>query len=137
MSATVANDGVLMQATWCRGDGAGLSAVRNATQSLSTAVTPTQAAHLQTMMTSVVQGQSAPLTPPPELRSPGDQIAGKTGTARNGINNSGLDDAVFTVMRRPPTRDRRRRRVRAAVADAAAPIAVAIIKAYLNSQGKG
>jgi cell division protein FtsI/penicillin-binding protein 2 len=62
-------------------------------------------------------------------------IAGKTGTAQNGRNNSGLDDAVFTCFApyRNPT-------IAVGVivkgggfgAAAAAPIAVAIIRAYLG-----
>ena len=70
----------------------------------------------------------------------GITIAGKTGTAQNGINNSGLDDAVFTGY--APTANPT---IAVGVvvkgggfgADAAAPIAVKIIEAYLASQGKG
>jgi penicillin-binding protein A len=66
-------------------------------------------------------------------------IAAKTGTAQNGINNSGLDDAVFTCFA-PATNPQ----IAVGVivkgggqgADAAAPIAVAIIKAYLAALGK-
>ena len=68
----------------------------------------------------------------------GVQIAGKTGTAQNGINNSGLNDAVFTCFA-PASNPK----IAVGVivkgggfgADAAAPIAVKIIRAYLKSQG--
>lgn len=143
MSATVANDGVLMKPYLVQKVTApDLSAVQTATPStLSTAVTPTQAAHLQTMMTSVVQNPAgtAHATAGTQVTG-GIEIAGKTGTAQNGINNSGLDDAVFTGY--APTTNPE---IAVGVvvkgggfgADAAAPIAVAIIRAYLNSQGKG
>ena len=143
MSATVANDGVLMKPYLVQKVTApDLSAVATTTPStLSTAVTPTQAAHLQVMMTSVVQSPlgTAHATAGTQVTG-GIEIAGKTGTAQNGINNSGLDDAVFTGY--APTTNPE---IAVGVvvkgggfgADAAAPIAVAIIKAYLSSQGKG
>jgi cell division protein FtsI/penicillin-binding protein 2 len=63
-------------------------------------------------------------------------IAGKTGTAQNGVNNAQTDDAVFTCFAGPagnPT-------IAVGVivkgggfgADAAAPIALKIIQAYLG-----
>ena len=68
-------------------------------------------------------------------RSPAWQIAGKTGTAENGVNTTNLDDAVFTCFAPAanPT-------IAVGVivkgggfgADAAAPIAVKIIQAYLG-----
>jgi peptidoglycan glycosyltransferase len=143
LSATVANNGVLMKPYLVQKVTApDLSAVQTATPTpLSTAVTPTQAAHLQAMMTSVVQSSlgTAHATAGTQVTG-GIEIAGKTGTAQNGINNSGLDDAVFTGY--APTTNPQ---IAVGVvvkgggfgADAAAPIAVAIIKAYLNSQGKG
>jgi cell division protein FtsI/penicillin-binding protein 2 len=62
-------------------------------------------------------------------------VAGKTGTAQNGINNTGLNDAVFTCF--APAGNPK---IAVGVmvkgggfgADAAAPIAVAVIKAYLG-----
>jgi peptidoglycan glycosyltransferase len=143
LSAAVANDGVLMKPYLVQKVTApDLSAVQTATPApLGTAVTPTQAAHLQAMMTSVVQNPlgTAHATAGTQVTG-GIEIAGKTGTAQNGINNSGLDDAVFTGY--APTTNPQ---IAVGVvvkgggfgADAAAPIAVAIIKAYLNSQGKG
>ena len=62
-------------------------------------------------------------------------IAGKTGTAQNGVNNSHLDDAVFTCF---APADNPTIAVGVIVkgggfgADAAAPIAVKIIQAYLG-----
>jgi peptidoglycan glycosyltransferase len=143
LSATVANDGVLMKPYLVQKVTApDLSAVATTTPTpLSTAVTPTQAAHLQAMMTNVVQSPlgTAHATAGTQVTG-GIEIAGKTGTAQNGINNSGLDDAVFTGY--APTTNPE---IAVGVvvkgggfgADAAAPIAVAIIKAYLSSQGKG
>jgi peptidoglycan glycosyltransferase len=143
LSATVANNGVLMKPYLVQKVTApDLSAVATTIPTpLSTAVTPTQAAHLQTMMTSVVQSPfgTAHATAGTQVTG-GIEIAGKTGTAQNGVNNSGLDDAVFTGY--APTTNPQ---IAVGVvvkgggfgADAAAPIAVAIIKAYLNSQGIG
>ena len=144
LAATVANNGVLMKPYLVQKVTApDLSAVATTTPTpLSTPVTPTQAAHLQAMMTSVVQNPlgTAHATAGTQVTG-GIEIAGKTGTAQNGINNSGLDDAVFTCY--APTTNPQ---IAVGVvvkgggfgADAAAPIAVAIIKAYLSSQqGKG
>lgn len=66
-------------------------------------------------------------------------MAAKTGTAQNGANNTGLDDAVFTCFA-PVTNPQ----IAVGVivkggglgADASAPIAVKIIQAYLSAQGK-
>ena len=143
LSAAVANNGVLMKPYLVQKVTApDLSAIQTATPSpLVTAVTPTQASHLQAMMTNVVQSPlgTAHATAGTQVTG-GIMIAGKTGTAQNGINNSGLDDAVFTCYA-PTTQPQ----IAVGVvvkgggfgADAAAPIAVQIIKAYLASQGKG
>jgi len=66
----------------------------------------------------------------------GIQVAAKTGTAQNGVNNTGLDDAVFTGFAPYGNPD-----IAVGVvvkggglgADASAPVAVQIIKAYMNS----
>ncbi len=143
LSAAVANNGVLMKPYLIQKVTApDLSAIQTTTPSpLSTAVTPSQAARLQAMMTSVVQSPlgTAHATAGTQVTG-GITIAGKTGTAQNGINNSGLDDAVFTCYA-PTTQPQ----IAVGVvvkgggfgADAAAPIAVQVIKAYLASQGKG
>ena len=66
-------------------------------------------------------------------------IAGKTGTAQTGINNSGLDDAVFTCFApaaNPQIAVGVVVRGGGLGADASAPIAVKIIQAYLADVGK-
>ncbi len=69
---------------------------------------------------------------------PGLPIAAKTGTAQNGVNNTGLDDAVFTSF--APV-DNPQIAVGVVVkggglgADASAPVAVKIIKAYMQLPG--
>ena len=68
----------------------------------------------------------------------GVEIAGKTGTAQNGVNNSGLDDAAFTCF--APYANPK---IAVGViiqgggygATAAAPIAVKVIQAYLKATG--
>jgi len=65
----------------------------------------------------------------------GITVAGKTGTAQNGANNTGLDDAVFTGF--APVGNPQ---IAVGVvvkggglgADASAPVAVQIIKAYMS-----
>ncbi len=143
LSATVANDGTLMKPYLVQKVTApDLSTIQTTTPAtLGNPITPTQAQHLQAMMISVVQSPvgTAHLTAGPQATG-GIMIAGKTGTAQNGINNSGLDDAVFTCY--APTSNPQ---IAVGVvvkgggfgADAAAPVAVKIIEAYLHSQGKG
>jgi cell division protein FtsI/penicillin-binding protein 2 len=66
----------------------------------------------------------------------GVEIAGKTGTAHNGVNNTGLNDAAFTCF--APFGNPQ---IAVGViiqgggygAVAAAPIAVAVIKAFLRT----
>lgn len=98
-------------------------------------VTPTQAGYLTTMMEGVTQdpnGTAYQTAGPP---STSILIAGKTGTAQNGVNNSHLDDAVFTCF--APAGNPK---IAVGVivkgggfgADAAAPIALKIIQAYLG-----
>jgi cell division protein FtsI/penicillin-binding protein 2 len=94
------------------------------------------ASYLTQMMESVTHNPAgtAFYTAGPDATS--INIAGKTGTAQNGVNNSGLDDAVFTCFAPAsnPT-------IAVGVivkgggfgAAAAAPIAVKIIEAYLGS----
>ena len=92
-------------------------------------------------MTSVVQNPvgTAHLTAGTQVTG-GIEIAGKTGTAQTDINNSGLDDAVFTCFAPASNPE-----IAVGVivkgggqgADASAPIAVQVIKAYLASLGKG
>jgi peptidoglycan glycosyltransferase len=69
----------------------------------------------------------------------GFTMAGKTGTAQNGVNNTGLNDAVFTCY---APYDNPQIAVGVIIqgggygATAAAPIAVQVIKAYLATLGK-
>jgi cell division protein FtsI/penicillin-binding protein 2 len=104
---------------------------------LSQAVSPQVAGEVGQMMVAVTQnpaGTAYQTAGPPTLGSK-VVIAGKTGTAENGVNNVGLNDAVFTCYA-PATNPQ----IAIGVivkgggfgADAAAPIAVKIIEAYLG-----
>jgi penicillin-binding protein A len=103
---------------------------------LSQAVTAQVASEMQSMMIQVTQnpdGTAYQTAGPPAVGSL--VIAGKTGTAENTVSGAGLDDAVFTCFAPAsnPT-------IAVGVivkgggfgADAAAPIAVKIIEAYLG-----
>jgi len=100
---------------------------------LSHTVSPTVAGEVKQMMASVVSNPIG--TAHAAAYIPGLPIAAKTGTAQNGTNNTGLDDAVFTSF--APV-DNPKIAVGVVVkggglgADASAPIAVKIIKAYMN-----
>ncbi|HEY2552663.1 MAG TPA: penicillin-binding transpeptidase domain-containing protein [Streptosporangiaceae bacterium] len=94
------------------------------------------ASEVGSMMLQVTQnpgGTAFQTAGPPAVGSL--NIAGKTGTAENGVNNAGLNDAVFTSF--APYSDPK---IAVGVivqgggfgADAAAPIAVKVIKAYLG-----
>ena len=104
---------------------------------LSQAVTPQVAAQVTQMMINVVKSPVG--TAHATASIPGISIAAKTGTAQNGANNTGLDDAVFTCF--APSSNPQ---IAVGVivkggglgADASAPIAVKIIQAYLASQAK-
>jgi peptidoglycan glycosyltransferase len=106
----------------------------------STPVTPTVASDVKRMMISVTQSPAGTAYATANLQAAGGiEIAGKTGTAQNGIGNGNLDDAVFTCF--APANNPE---IAVGVvvkgggfgADAAAPIAVKIIKAYLASLAK-
>jgi peptidoglycan glycosyltransferase len=103
---------------------------------LSQAVTPKVASEVQSMMVAVTQnsnGTAFQTAGPPAVGSL--VIAGKTGTAENTVSGAGLDDAVFTCFA-PASNPQ----IAVGVivkgggfgADAAAPIAVKIIEAYLG-----
>jgi peptidoglycan glycosyltransferase len=134
MAATVANHGVLMRPYL-------VQEVRAPDQEVVQSTQPTQLAHILTsqeagylsaMMESVTHNPAgtAYFTAGP---STGLDIAGKTGTAQNGRNNTNLDDAVFTCFA-PASNPQ----IAVAVivkgggfgADAAAPIAVKMIQAW-------
>jgi peptidoglycan glycosyltransferase len=102
---------------------------------LANPISPAVAGNLTTMMKSVTQNPAgtAYLTAGPPAT--GILIAGKTGTAQNGVNNSHLDDAVFTCF---APADNPRIAVSVIVqgggfgAAGATPIALKIIQAYLG-----
>jgi peptidoglycan glycosyltransferase len=121
--------------------GPGLSVIQRAnTRVLSQAVSPTVASYLQSMMNQVTQnpGGTAFATAGPQATG-GITIDGKTGTAQNGLDNGSLDDAVFTCF--VPGSNGQPSPIAVGVivqgggfgADAAAPIAVKVIKAYLGA----
>jgi peptidoglycan glycosyltransferase len=113
-----------------------LSVVQSANPvQLSQPITPAVASDLTTMMEAVTQNPSGTAFATANSGVAGVEIAGKTGTAQNGVNNTGLNDAVFTCFA-PASNPQ----IAVGVivkgggfgADAAAPIAVAVIKAYLK-----
>ena len=137
LAATIANHGTLMTPYLVKQvtapDG---SAVQTANPTpLSQAVSPTVASEIQQMMIQVTQNPAGTAYATANQAIAGVEIAGKTGTAQNGINNSGLDDAVFTCFA-PASNPQ----IAVGVivkgggfgADAAAPIAVKVIQAYLK-----
>jgi peptidoglycan glycosyltransferase len=101
---------------------------------LSHTVSPGVASDVGRMMFDVVnQPYGTAHDIAPDL--PGITVAAKTGTAQNGPNNTGLDDAVFTCFAPYANPE-----IAVGVvvkggglgADASAPVAVQIIKAYMN-----
>jgi peptidoglycan glycosyltransferase len=138
-AAAIANGGKLMKPYLVQSVQApDLSTTFNATPSmLSQAVTPQVAGEVGQMMVAVTQnpaGTAYQTAGPPTLGSK-VVIAGKTGTAENGVNNVGLNDAVFTCYA-PATNPQMAVGVIVKGggfgADAAAPLAVKIIEAYLG-----
>jgi len=134
-AAAIANGGALMRPYMVqRVVAPNLTALVTAQPSvLSQAVSPQVAGQVKQMMASVVSNPIG--TAHATAYIPGLPIAAKTGTAQNGINNTGLDDAVFTSF--APV-DNPQIAVGVVVkggglgADASAPIAVKIIKAYMR-----
>jgi peptidoglycan glycosyltransferase len=138
IAATVANHGTLMTPYLVQKVLApDLTPVLTASPTvLSQPVSASVASDLSQMMQQVTQNPSGTAfeTANSSLTD-GIVIAGKTGTAQNGVNNSGLDDAVFTCF--APANNPQ---IAVGVivkgggfgADAAAPIAVSVIKAYLK-----
>jgi penicillin-binding protein A len=141
-SAAVADGGKLMYPYLVQQVvGPGLSVIERAkTTLLSQAVSPTVAGYLQSMMNAVTHnpGGTAYETAGP-LATGSITIDGKTGTAQNGIDNGNLNDAVFTCF--VPGSAGQPSPIAVGVivqgggfgADAAAPIAVKVIKAYLGA----
>lgn len=137
VAAAIANGGVLMRPYLVQQVKAPDQSVVQTAQPtpLGTPITPAQAGYLTAMMESVTQnpGGTAYATAGPPAT--GILIAGKTGTAQNGVNNANTDDAVFTCFA-PASNPK----IAVGVivkgggfgADAAAPIALKIIQAYLG-----
>jgi peptidoglycan glycosyltransferase len=137
MAATVANGGTLMTPYLVQQVQApDLNPIQTAAPSvLAHPISPQVAGYLRQMMVQVTSNPAGTAYATANPNVAGVLIAGKTGTAQNGVNNSGLNDAVFTCF--APAYSPR---IAVGVivngggfgADAAAPIAVAIIKAYLR-----
>jgi penicillin-binding protein A len=136
-AAAIANHGTLMKPYLVQSVQApDLSTIFNATPStLSQAVNQQVAGEVTQMMIAVTQNPAGTAFGTANQSIAGVEIAGKTGTAENGVNNVGLNDAVFTCFA-PATNPQ----IAVGVivkgggfgADAAAPIAVKIIQAYLG-----
>jgi penicillin-binding protein A len=140
-SAAVANDGKLMRPYLVQSVKApDLTTVQQATPSkLGQPDTARTAGMVKQMMEQVVNSPVGTAYIVPGIHASGLQIAGKTGTAQNGQNNTGLNDAVFTALA-PYSNPS----IAVGVvvkgggygAAAAAPIAVKVIKAYLAFLGR-
>jgi peptidoglycan glycosyltransferase len=141
-SAAVADHGKLMYPYLVQQVvGPGLSVIQRANaRPLSQATSPTVAGYMQSMMYQVTHnpGGTAYATAGPQATG-GITIDGKTGTAQNGQDNGNLNDAVFTCF--VPGSNGQPSPIAVGVivqgggfgADAAAPIAVQVIKAYLGA----
>ena len=141
-SAAIANHGTLMHPYLVQQVvGPGLSVIARAQPgTLSQAVSPTVAGYLQSMMYQVTHNPAGTAfgTAGPQATG-GITIDGKTGTAENGISNGNPNDAVFTCF--VPGSNGSPSPIAVGVivqgggfgADAAAPIAVQVIKAYLGA----
>jgi penicillin-binding protein A len=140
-AAAVANGGKLMKPYLVQQVTASdLSVVQQTqAQQLSQPISATVAGYEKTMMTDVVQQSEGTGFAFNANNEGGLVIAGKTGTAQNGSGSSSTSpDAVFTAFA-PASNPK----IAVGVmiegggygAAAAAPIAVAVIKAYLASQG--
>ncbi len=140
LAATVANGGKEMKPYLVQQVTASDLSVVESTQAqlLSTPISPTVAAYEKTMMTDVVQNPVGTGYAFNSGAEGGLVIAGKTGTAQNGTSSSNNPDAVFTSF---APADNPKIAVGVIIegggygAAAAAPIAVAVIKAYLATLG--
>ena len=138
IAATVANGGVMMKPYLIQqvtsSDLATLS--QTSPQQLGTPISPTIDNYEKQMMLAVVQQPYGTAAAYDSAAEGGLKIAGKTGTAQTGVNPT--SDAVFTAF---APFDNPKIAVGVMIqgggygASAAAPIAVAVIKAYLASQG--
>jgi peptidoglycan glycosyltransferase len=137
LAATIANGGKLMAPYLVKQVTASdLSTVNITTPAqLSQPVSPSVASDLGQMMLAVVQNPDGTANAFNTAAEGGITIAGKTGTAQNGPNNTGLNDAVFTCY---APYDNPQIAVGVIIqgggygATAAAPIAVQVIKAFLG-----
>jgi penicillin-binding protein A len=137
LSAAIANGGTLMKPYLVQQVQApDLSVIDSASPTaLSHPVSATVAGYLTQMMKQVTQNPAGTAYQTANSSVAGVEIAGKTGTAQNGVNNTGLDDAVFTCF---APADNPKIAVGVIVkgggfgAAAAAPIAVQVIRAYLK-----
>ena len=140
IAATVANGGVEMKPYLVQQVTASDLSVVSQTQpqQLATPISPTVAAYEKQMMIAVVQDSDGTGYAFNTSAEGGIEIAGKTGTAQNG--QSAQSDAVFTAF---APADNPKIAVGVMIegggygAQAAAPIAVAVIKAYLQATGQG
>jgi peptidoglycan glycosyltransferase len=138
-AAAVANGGVLMKPYLIQQVTASdLSVVQQTQpQQLSQPISPTVAGYEKAMMTAVVQDNEGTAFSFNANNEQGLIIAGKTGTAQNG-SGSATPDAVFTAF---APADNPKIAVGVMIqgggygAAAAAPIAVAVINAYLATLG--
>ncbi len=139
IAATVANNGTLMKPYLIQQVTASdLSVVEQTQQQVLTqqVISPTVAGYLKQMMIAVVQQPYGTAAAFNAGNEGGLLIAGKTGTAENGV--SANPDAAFTAF---APADNPKIAVGVMIqgggfgAQAAAPIAVAVIKAYLAAQG--
>jgi cell division protein FtsI/penicillin-binding protein 2 len=139
-SSAIANNGTLMKPYLVQKvEAQDLSSVVSTTaQVYSQPVSPEVAGQVKQLMLSVTENASGTAhIATAALRAKGITVGAKTGTAQNGINNTGLDDAVFTCFAESGNQQ-----IAIGVvvkgggegADAAAPIAVAVIDAYLGQQ---
>jgi len=139
IAETVANGGVEMKPYLIQQVTASDLSVVSQTQpqQLATPISPAIAAYEKQMMIAVVQDSDGTANAF-NSNAEGVEIAGKTGTAENGA--SARPDAVFTAF---APADNPKIAVGVMIegggygAQAAAPIAVAVIKAYLQATGQG
>jgi len=142
LSAAIANNGALMKPYLVqKATAPDLTPLQSAQPSmLSQAVSSGVAQEVGRMMRSVVADPAGTAHISAGTGAAASlNIAGKTGTAQNGMNNIGLDDAVFTGF---APYGNPKIAVGVVVqggglgADASAPIAVQIIQAYLSNLAK-
>ena len=139
IAETVANGGVEMKPYLIQQVTASDLSIVSQTQpqQLATPISPAIAAYEKQMMIAVVQDPDGTANAFNTNAEGGIEIAGKTGTAQNGSSQS---DAVFTAF---APADNPKIAVGVMIqgggygAQAAAPIAVAVIKAYLAYTGQG